>query len=116
MVRGSNFRRGDEVPLPLLYRVEPDGPITWFWVEYLGDDAAKALIPMGTFQALRAVGVRKLVAFGVDERTISRHMKNWVVAPGRNGGQMAYCVDLGCTSLRPGYRGAAAAAPWRERS
>ena len=75
----------DEVPLPLLYRVEPDGPITWFWMEYLGDDAAKAKLPVGMFRALKAEGVRKLVEFGVDESTISCHARNWVVAPGRKG-------------------------------
>ena len=101
------------MPLPLLYRVEPDGPITWFWMEYLGDDAAKAKLPVGMFRALKAEGVRKLVEFGVDESTISRHAKNWVVAPGRSGGQMAYCVDVGCTSLR---RHHSAAPAWRERS
>ena len=46
----------DEVPLPLLYRVEPDGPITWFWMEYLGDDAAKAKLPVGMFRASRPRG------------------------------------------------------------
>ena len=168
------------MPLPLLYRVEPDGPITWFWMEYLGDDAAKAKLPVGMFRALKAEGVRKLVEFGVDESTISCHARNWVVAPGRkglgpglprtgvtpgeppappdsppgpprpggnpgprtgvtlargdpggvtpvrgssgprpfrpgrSGGQMAYCVDIGNTSLRRGRRSAAPA--WRERS
>ena len=101
--------------MPLLYRVEPDGPITWSWVEYMGDDADKAKIPRRTFQALKAVTVRKLVELGVDEKTITRHTKNCVVARGRHGGQTAYCVDIGCTSLVRGHPGAAAA-PRRERS
>ena len=99
----------------MLYRVEPDGPITCFWMEYLGDDVAKAQLPVGTWLSLKAEGVRKLVEFGVDESTISRHAKNWVVAPGRSGGQMAYCVDIGNTSLQLGHPGAADA-PGRERS
>ena len=84
-------------------------------LEYLGGDAAKAQIPVGTFRALKAVAVRTLVEFGVDAGTITRHAKNWGVATGRHGGQTAYCVDIGCTSLVPGHPGAVAA-PWRERS
>ena len=106
----------DSVPLPLLYRVKVEGENTVFFQEYLGKDCFQSGEGKA-FNVLKATASRRLAAVGVDVSTLSRHLKNWVVAPDRGnpGVRAAYIIDLGNVSLSEGWTVPAPAPHW-ERS
>ena len=78
----------DWAPLPLLYKVEPMGEVTYLWMEYLGDDVAKTRIAASVFLPLKVAAMRALTDAGVRPETVTQHRKNWVVAPCRGGGDI----------------------------
>jgi hypothetical protein len=97
-------RQGVEhlVPLPLLYKVVPEGRSTMFHFEYMGRDAVKAGVSRDVFMELRAPSVDLLVKYGVYRKSISEASKNWVISASREAGlaPTAYMIDAGGLSLR----------------
>ena len=109
----------DSVPLPLLYRVMVMGENTVLFQEYLGKDCSQSG-EGEAFHVLKEDAANRLAAVGVDVSTLSRHPKNWVVAPDRGnpGVRAAYIIDVGNVSLSKRWTAKTALAPAarRERS
>ena len=90
------------VPLPFLYKTEQDGPLTKFYMEYVGPDVEKCGMAKSEFAPLKEKSVAELASVGVRPMTISRHLKTWCVCAARGSViRRAWLIDVGSTCCEP---------------
>ena len=97
------------VPVPNLFQVRVAPPFTYFTMEYMGDDSAKAGVSMQHFKVLKEKSIAVLAAHGVEPSSCSRHLKNWCVVAARGECERrAWLIDVGNCCMATNWRPPAA--------